>query len=124
MLKVTCDFIAKDVNCGVHDHDDQIFLEVHLSLSEGTGNGGMWRVKDGVVVDPEHPNDVPDKDFDKLPLAAGEQHGGMWERDTYNKPIYRENGTPDYPWHKWQAGNTGSSIDVWTAFEFNPKLEY
>lgn len=115
---------AKGVSAGVHDHDDKIFLEVHLCLSEGTGNGGMWRVKPGVTVDPENPNDVDPKDFITLPLAAGEQHGGMWERDTYNKPIYRENGTPDYPWHKWQGGDTADSIDVWTAFEFNPFLEY
>lgn len=117
-------FTAKDVNCGVHNHDDKVFLEVHLCLSEGTGNGGMWRVKPGVVVDPDHPNDVPPKDFITLSLANGEQHGGMWERDTYDKPIYREDGTPNYPWHKWQAGNRGHSLDIWTAFEFNPLLDY
>jgi len=114
---------AKDVNCGVHNHAGDVFLEVHVSLFPGTGNGGMWRVMDGVYVDPNDPNAVPPEYFDKLPLGKLEQHGGFWDRNSVGAPTRRDNSASvSYPWHKWQAGDEADALDIWTAFEFNPDL--
>lgn len=114
---------AKDTNCGVHNHTGDVFLEVHISLFPGTGNGGMWRVTDGVYVDPNDPNAVPPESFDKLPLGKLEQHGGFWDRNCVGTPMRRENSKSiNYPWHKWQGGDEGDALDIWTAFEFNPDL--
>ena len=114
---------GKDVNFGVHNHTGDVVLEIHVCLFPGTGNGGIWRVKDGVVVDPEHPDAVPPEDFDKLPLGSLERYGGFWDRDCKGEPIRREkSASVSYPWHKLQAGNKGDALDIWTQFEFNPDL--
>ena len=114
---------GKEVNCGVHNHSDNTFLELHLCLFAGTGNGGMWWVKDGVTVDPNDPDATNDPaDFDKLPLASLEEHGRLWNTDCTGKPIRRQNSSVDYPWHKWQAGDQKDGQDIWVAFEYNPEL--
>ena len=116
---------SKGVNCGVHNHESDIFCELHLCLFAGTGNGGMWKVKDGVKVDPKNPNGTnnPD-DFDKLPLKTLEQHGRLWMVDCKGVPLRRKNTSVDYPWHKWQAGTEKDGLDIWVAFEYNPDLDY
>lgn len=106
----------------MHNHNDCTFLEVHLCLSPGTGNGGMVHVKPGVEI-PEDPEDVPPEDLITLSLDTTEQHGGFWARDSYDRPLFRVNGTANYPYHKWQGGNTGDSIDVWTAIEYSSGLK-
>lgn len=114
---------GKEVNCGLHNHSDNTFLELHLSLFAGTGNGGMWWVHDGVTVDPENPDATNDpKDFNKLPLASLEEHGGFWKTDCTGKPIRRKDSSVDYPWHKWQAGDQKCAQDIWAVFEYNPEL--
>ncbi|KAG0639094.1 hypothetical protein HOY80DRAFT_964884 [Tuber brumale] len=115
---------GKGVSAGVHNHQDVVFLEVHVSISAGTGNGGMWRVKPGVTVDPGSPNNVSPEDFEKLPLADWEEQGGFWDRDCKGDPIYTANGAVSYPWHKWQAGTMDDYLDIWAAVEFNPLRKY
>ncbi|RPA89093.1 hypothetical protein L873DRAFT_1695041, partial [Choiromyces venosus 120613-1] len=115
---------GKGVSAGVHNHQDSVFLEVHVSISAGTGDGGMWRVRPGVVVDPEHPNDVAPEDFERLPLADWEEQGGFWDRDCNSNPIHTATSAVSYPWHKWQAGTMDDYLDIWAAVEFNPNLKY
>jgi hypothetical protein len=50
------------VNCGVRNHSNNIFGEIHVCLSPGTGNGGMSRLKDEF-------NNTPE---DKLDLRLGD----------------------------------------------------
>lgn len=114
-------YIAKDVSAGAHNHKKDFFLEVHLSLSTGTRDGGMWRVKPGTTI-PPNPDDLPPEAYEKLPLSSLEEHGGFWDQERDGMPAYREDGSIQYPYHKWQAGDDGDNIDVWAVFELNPKL--
>ncbi|KAL6714564.1 hypothetical protein ACLMJK_007989 [Lecanora helva] len=112
-----------NVNCGVHNHADDIFQEIHVALSPGTTTGGMARLKASHTPQKgEELNKLPESDFDHLVLSRLDEHGGMWERDSYGKSVRRVDSSVVYPWHKWQAGN-GSSIDVWAAIEYNPDLD-
>jgi len=111
------------VNCGVHNHSTDIFQEVHVSLSAGTGNGGMARLRSEYIgTDATKLNNLADSAFDALPLPRLHEHGGMWERDSYGKAVRGKNNIVKYPYHKWQAG-TSPGVDVWMALEFNPDLE-
>ncbi|KAI1131582.1 hypothetical protein F5Y10DRAFT_261964 [Nemania abortiva] len=115
---------GKDVNCGVHNHAGDIFCQVHVSLSAGTGNGGMARLKPEYAKCPQDKyNDLGPEAFDHLPLKELEEHGGIWERGSDGKPV-RANpaGVVKYPWHKWQAGNEADDVDVWMAIEFHPDV--
>lgn len=88
-------------NCGLHNHNSDTFLELHMCLFAGTGNGGMWRVDPGAIVDPDHPDNTNDpNDFIKLPLDSLEEHGAFWHMDCKGAPERRENSSIDYPWHK------------------------
>lgn len=141
---------GKDVNCGVHNHSDAIFEEVHVCLVPGTtpeesanarpaasrpgGNigtgisgGGMSRLKKEYESTPPDKLDaLPASAFDHLPLRALEEHGGMWYRKSDGAPERGDatKGEPvvvKYLWHKWQAGG-GEGVDVWAAIEFNPDV--
>lgn len=110
------------VNCGVHNHTDNIFSEVHVCLSMGTENGGMERLKPSYEhTPPKDLNSLGSEAFDYLTLKPLQEHGGMWERDPYGNAVRAKNNVVKYPWHKWQAGS-GKNIDVWMAIEFNPDL--
>ncbi|EKG12892.1 hypothetical protein MPH_09991 [Macrophomina phaseolina MS6] len=112
-----------NVNCGVHNHSHDIFAEMHVSLSAGTGNGGMGRLQDKYAELAEAEiKQLPDDAFDRLVLQSLEEHGGMWERDSYGRPIRRRDRALAYPWHKWQAGEGSAGVDVWMAVELNPDL--
>ncbi|KAF8453385.1 hypothetical protein BDZ91DRAFT_749478 [Kalaharituber pfeilii] len=117
-----------NVNCGVHNHSDAIFQEIHICLSPGTGNGGMARLKPECVPEPPDPdvlNSLGKEAFDELPLKEMEEHGGMWERDPYGLPVRdEESGVIKYPYHKWQAGCGTQGIDVWAAIEFPVDIDY
>jgi len=113
-----------DVNCGVHNHTDAIFQEIHICLSAGTGKGGMSRLRDEYEDTP--PSKIPDLDdsnFDHVPLPTLYEHGGLWYRDSYNEAVRGKNDIVSYPWHKWQAGS-GQNVDVWLALEFNPDIDF
>ncbi|MCJ1387153.1 hypothetical protein MMC17_010282 [Xylographa soralifera] len=76
------------VNCGVHNHSGDMFCEIHLSLSAGTENGGMSRLKKEFEdTPPEQMNELGQDAFDYLILPPMDEHGGMWDRDTYGKPV-------------------------------------
>ncbi|KAB5549543.1 hypothetical protein GE09DRAFT_1126824 [Coniochaeta sp. 2T2.1] len=112
-----------NVNCGVHNHSNEIFQEIHICLSAGTGDGGMSRLQDEYEDTP--PEKIPDSDeskFDHIPLPELYEHGGLWYRDSYDEAVRGKNDVVNYPWHKWQAGS-GSNVDVWLALEFNPDLD-
>ena len=112
-----------NVNCGVHNHSNDIFQEIHVCLSAGTGDGGMSRLKDAYEDTP--PSKVPgldDSTFDHVPLPALYEHGGLWYRDSYDEAMRGRNNVVSYPWHKWQAGS-GDNVDVWLALEFNPNVD-
>ncbi|PBK97961.1 hypothetical protein ARMGADRAFT_1076416 [Armillaria gallica] len=47
----------------------------------------------------------------------------LWRTSADGMPLFRDNGTVDYPWHAWIAGNGDpdkQKFDVWVAFEFPP----
>jgi hypothetical protein len=112
-----------DVNCGVHNHHDNIFQEIHICLSAGTEDGGMSRVKNKYAdTPPSKISDLDDTKFDHVPLPEFYEHGGLWYQDSYNEAVREVNNVVSYPWHKWQAGS-GENVDVWLALEFNPDLE-
>ena len=110
-----------DVNCGVHNHTDAIFCEMHVCLSAGTENGGMSRLKPEFNDTKKNLNELGPEAFDQLVLKELEEHGGMWERDPYNKPVRGVHNVVKYPWHKWQAGK-GKDVDLWMALEFNANM--
>ena len=113
------------VDCTLHNHNDATFGEIHLSLSAGTGNGGMWWLPTPPTIGHLEDN-IPthrESDFKRLPLKALTEHGPIWYYDSVNgKTMRRPDSTVCYPWHKWQAGNEASSMDVWMALEFNADL--
>lgn len=107
----------------MHNHSHDIFAEMHVSLSAGTGNGGMGRLQDKYAgLSEVEIKQLPNEAFDRLVLKALEEHGGMWERDSYGRPIRRPDKVVAYPWHKWQAGDGEAGVDVWMAVELNPDL--
>jgi len=113
---------GEGVNCGVHNHSDAMFEEIHVCLSPGTKNGGMYRLKDEHVgKTPDELNNLGADAFDILVLGRLDEHGGMWKRDTYGKAERTADGVVVYPYHKWQGGDT-DGIDIWAAIEFNPDL--
>ncbi|KAL8824197.1 MAG: hypothetical protein Q9191_005229 [Dirinaria sp. TL-2023a] len=109
------------VDCGIHNHSDAIFGELHLSLYAGTGNGGMWWLpcNPTTVEDEFKPPKAKESDFARLPLRSLDEHGPMWY-DKNCKTLRRADGTVRYPWHKWQAGDEAQEMDVWMAIELSP----
>ncbi|KAL1636192.1 hypothetical protein SLS58_009886 [Diplodia intermedia] len=117
-----------NVNCGIHNHSHDIFAETHIALSTGTHNGGMARLKlsddasSYAALSEAEIKQLPDDAFERLALAPLEEHGGMWERDSYGRPVRRRDRALAYPWHKWQGGDGEEGVDVWMAVELNPDL--
>ncbi|KAF4452163.1 Aldos-2-ulose dehydratase [Fusarium austroafricanum] len=108
-----------NVDCGLHNHSGDIFEEIHVCLSLGTGNGGMSRLiesKKGAKSDYNG-----DQQFEHVALPRLHEHGGMWYRDSYGNAIRDKENAVSYPYHKWQAGS-GPNLDIWMALEFNPDL--
>lgn len=93
------------MNCGVHNHSNDMFEEIHICLSPGTRDGGMSRLKDEYEDTPA--SEIPGLDdtcFDHVPLPALCEHGGLWYCDSYGEAVRGKNNVVAYPWHKWQAG--------------------
>ena len=57
------------------------------------------------------------------PMQLGDEHGPFYDRNASGRPVFRDNGAVQYPWHGWQGGNdeqSGQSYDFVAAFEINP----
>lgn len=88
-----------------------------------TVDGGMARLKPEFASLPrDEIVQLDDSHFDRLPLQPLQEHGPLWERDSYGKAVRGENNVVRYPWHKWQGGKK-EGMDVWMAIEFNPDVE-
>ncbi|THU84404.1 hypothetical protein K435DRAFT_733201, partial [Dendrothele bispora CBS 962.96] len=108
------------VSAGFHNHTDAIFCEIHSCIVNGTGNGGMsWATVDDNKFNPADPDK---SQYDSLVVPDMHEHGPLWRVREDGLPKLRNNGTVDYPWHAWLAGDVGGgqrqSFDVWLAFEF------
>jgi len=111
---------GKGVDASTHNHGQDptplspAFAEIHLVLRNGTGKGGMYLC------------DARDStQRQRMPIQAGEEHGPFFHIDeTTGRPLLRENGAVDYPWHGWQGGQDdieGEAYDLVAAFEINPE---
>eukprot|EP00727_Mastigamoeba_balamuthi_P013967 m51a1_g9193 putative glycoside hydrolase family 31 protein (2599) ;mRNA; r:85268-95290 len=101
------------VDCGYHNHSElnpsNTFCELHVSLYNGSGVGGMT-IK-------------TDKGDQRLPLPEGHEHRPLWNQRTYAD----RDRTVVYPTHRYLAGPRPSNVpageqrfDVWVAFEHRP----
>ncbi|KZO94848.1 hypothetical protein CALVIDRAFT_565255 [Calocera viscosa TUFC12733] len=114
------------VDCGLHNHDDKSFCEVHYCLFNGTGNAGMWWAGHEEHRPSESPLDRGTLNHIVVPSHA--EHGPLWDINEDGSPTHRPDGTISYPWHAWLAGQAEDlnknfpglkrSYDVWMAFEF------
>ena len=112
---------GKGVDLSTHDHGQDpsalmpAFAEIHWTLSNGTGQGGMYECAEPGASEKQ-----------RLPVQTGEEHGPFFFFDgETGRPRMRENGAVDYPWHGWEAGNDGAAgqaYDVVAAFETNPDM--
>ncbi len=110
---------GKGVDMSAHDHSNtpsptaRVFTETHFVLNNGTGNGGMYACSG---------DDIHDRSL--RTMQRGEDHGPYWAVDSETgMPLLRENGSIDYGFHGWQAGNDedeGQAYDLVAAFELNP----
>lgn len=109
---------GKGVDLSTHNHGQRphplapAFAEVHLTLHNGTGKGGMYEI-----------SEPGDRHRVSHPLQAGEEHGPYFFLDSDGKPERRENGAVSYPWHGWRGGlddAPGQAYDYVAAFEINP----
>ncbi|KAK0479009.1 hypothetical protein EDD18DRAFT_1468854 [Armillaria luteobubalina] len=110
-----------NVSAGFHNHVGDAFAEIHACLVNGTGQGGMsWATVPDAEFDPAR----PDKDkYSSVVVPSMAEHGPLWRTSKDGVPLFRENGTVDYPWHAWLAGSGNpeeQKFDVWVAFEFPP----
>lgn len=87
------------------------FVEVHLVLSNGTGEGGMYEAD--AAADGPRVRHV---------MQAGDEHGPFFHH-RLGKPVRLANGAVSYPWHGWNSGDNDDleqSYDLVAAFEINP----
>jgi hypothetical protein len=108
---------GKGVDLSTHNHGRPpsptapAFAEVHWVMHNGTGSGGMY----------ETPEPGADR-RDRTPMQQGDEHGPFFVFDERSgRPVLRENGAVEYPWHGWEAGADdgapGQRYDVVAAFE-------
>ena len=110
---------GKGVDVSTHDHGNApselspAFAETHLVLRNGTGSGAMYECAAPGAAERT-----------RLIIGAGEEHGPFFRFDPETgKPVMRENGAVDYPWHGWQGGEDGEpgeAYDLVAAFEISP----
>ena len=109
---------GKGVDLSTHNHAHPpsamapAFAEVHWVLAAGTASSGMYETPE-----PGSPERT------RHPMGLGDEHGPFYDRDAEGRPMLRENGAVQYPWHGWQGGEDdqpGQAYDFVVAFEINP----
>ena len=109
---------GNSVDLTTHNHshapseNSPAFVETHLTLSNGTGEGGMYLCDAQEA--PKHT---------RLAVPTGYEHGPFFNFDaTTGKPLMLTNGAVSYPWHGWQAGkgDGACTYDFVAAFETAP----
>ena len=109
---------GKGVDLSTHNHghapsaQGPAFAEVHWVLAAATPASGMY-----VTSKPGAPDRV------RHPMGLGDEHGPFYDRDATGRPMFRENGAVQYPWHGWRGGDDdtpGQRYDFVLAFEINP----
>ncbi|TFY51794.1 hypothetical protein EVG20_g10834, partial [Dentipellis fragilis] len=91
-----------NVNAGFHNHIEGTVCEIHVCIVNGTGKGGMsW----ATVADDQFKPTEPDlSKTDNQVIPSMYEQGPMWRTVTDGPPKLRVNGTVDYGWHAWIAG--------------------
>jgi Aldos-2-ulose dehydratase/isomerase (AUDH) Cupin domain len=107
---------GKGVDMSTHNHGRPpkptapAFAEVHWVMHNGTGDGGMYLTSEPGATDRE-----------RFPIQQGEEHGPFFAVDAATgRPMLRENGAVEYPWHGWEAGIDDDPVqayDIVVAFE-------
>ena len=110
---------GKGADLSTHNHGQPptplspAFAEVHLSICNGTGKGGMY-----VCAEPGASH------RERLAVPSGAEHGPFFAFDAdTGRPVIQANGALQYPWHGWQAGTDdlpGQAYDFVAAFEIAP----
>ncbi len=89
------------------------FTETHLTISNGTGKGGMYECSEPGAADRRY-----------YPVPTGHEHGPFFEFDAHSgEPVLLDNGAVKYPWHGWQAAADDAqeqAYDFVAAFETAP----
>ncbi|CAF3470842.1 unnamed protein product [Rotaria sp. Silwood1] len=98
---------GKGTNAGVHNHNTDRFCEVHTCIVNGNGNSGMHYLKSSE--DSYDPLTTSEAEFVKLVVPSLHEHGPLWDINSRQEPVLRQDGTVVYPWHKWQSGGNNSS---------------
>ncbi|CAF1283973.1 unnamed protein product [Rotaria sp. Silwood1] len=114
---------GQGVNAGVHNHAKDRFCEIHISIINGSEEGGIHYLRSSE--ENYDPLTTPDSAFEKLPMPPFYEQGPLWDIDAQNKPVLRNDGTVVYPWHKWQSGINrlfNQSFDVWLVVAFKSEL--
>lgn len=111
---------GKGVDMSPHDHSQPpseaapAFTETHFVLNNGTGKGAMYDCTENT---PSHSNRK------HISILRGQEHGPFWVIDDQGMPKRRENGSVEFNFHGWQAGDDdleGQAYDLVAAFELNP----
>jgi Aldos-2-ulose dehydratase/isomerase (AUDH) Cupin domain len=110
---------GKGVDMSTHNHGRPpkptapAFAEVHWVMHNGTGHGGMYLTPEPGAAT-----------RDRFPMQQGEEHGPFFAVDAATgRPVERENGAVEYPWHGWEAGTDDDpeqAYDIVVAFEITP----
>ena len=111
---------GKGVDLSTHNHAhtpsemSPAFAEVHWVLAAATDSSGMYRTSEPGADERE-----------RFAMGLGDEHGPFYDRDPKGRPLLRDNGAVQYPWHGWQGGLDGlegQSYDFVAAFEIAPDL--
>ena len=109
---------GQGVDLSTHNHAQPpsarspAFAEVHWVLAAAADDSGMYRTEAPGAAGRE-----------RFPMGIGDEHGPFYDLDDDGRPLFRDNGAVQYPWHGWQGGEDerpGQSYDFVLAFEIAP----
>ena len=111
---------GKGQDVSTHNHGQEpsalspAFAEIHLVLRNGTGAGAMYKCASREATERQ-----------RTVIDRGEEHGPFFGFDKKTgKPLLRDNGAVEYPWHGWQGGTDNlpdEAYDLVVAFEISPE---